>query len=131
MIHQGRQNMKFIKQFSIILIISLIGEALHYFIPLPVPASIYGLLIMLAGLYTKLIPLDSVREASFFLIDIMPLMFIPAAVGLLDSWGLLRPILVPFLVITLVSSVVVMVVTGKITQFFIISDKEKKVPEHE
>ena len=90
--------MKFIKQFSIILIISLIGEALHYFIPLPVPASIYGLLIMLAGLYTKLIPLDSVREASFFLIDIMPLMFIPAAVGLLDSWGLLRPILVPFLV---------------------------------
>ena len=94
--------MKFIKQFSIILIISLIGEALHYFIPLPVPASIYGLL-----------------------------MFIPAAVGLLDSWGLLRPILVPFLVITLVSTVVVMVVTGKITQFFIRSDKEKKVPEHE
>ena len=123
--------MKFIKQFSIILIISLIGEALHYFIPLPVPASIYGLLIMLAGLYTTLIPLDSVREASFFLIDIMPLMFIPAAVGLLDSWGLLRPILVPFLVITLVSTVVVMVVTGKITQFFIRSDKEKKVPEHE
>ena len=123
--------MKFIKQFSIILIISLIGEALHYFIPLPVPASIYGLLIMLAGLYTKLIPLDSVREASFFLIDIMPLMFIPAAVGLLDSWGLLRPILVPFLVITLVSTVVVMVVTGKITQFFIRSDKDKTVPEHE
>ena len=123
--------MKFIKQFSIILIISLIGEALHYFIPLPVPASIYGLLIMLAGLCTKLIPLDSVREASFFLIDIMPLMFIPAAVGLLDSWGLLRPILVPFLVITLVSTVVVMVVTGKITQFFIRSDKEKTVPEHE
>ena len=53
--------MKFIKQFSIILIISLIGEALHYFIPLPVPASIYGLLIMLAGLQTKLIPLDSVQ----------------------------------------------------------------------
>ena len=93
--------MRFIKQFSIILIISLIGEALHYFIPLPVPASIYGLLIMLAGLQTKLIPLDSVQEASYFLIDIMPLMFIPAAVGLLDSWGLLRPILIPFLVITM------------------------------
>ena len=119
--------MKFIKQFSIILIISLIGEALHYFIPLPVPASIYGLLIMLAGLQTKLIPLDSVQEASYFLIDIMPLMFIPAAVGLLDSW----PILIPFLVITMVSTVVVMVVSGKITQFFIRSDKKKKVPENE
>ena len=58
-------------------------------------------------------------------------MFIPAAVGLLDSWGLLRPILIPFLVITMVSTVVVMVASGKITQFFIRSDKKKKVPEHE
>lgn len=118
--------MKYIKQFTIILVISLIGEAFHHFIPLPIPASIYGLVLMLAGLKTGVIPLESVREASFFLIEIMPLMFIPAAVGLLDSWGLLRPILIPFVVITLVSTVVVMAATGRITQFFIKSDKKKR-----
>lgn len=111
--------MKYVKQFSIILVISLIGEILHLLIPLPVPASIYGLVLMLGGLKTGIVPLDSVRETGYFLIDIMPLMFIPAAVGLLDSWDVLRPILIPFIVITAVSTVVVMVSVGKVTQFFI------------
>lgn len=118
--------MKFIKQFSIIILISLAGEILKYLIPLPIPASIYGLVLMLAGLSLKLIPLDSVREASLFLIDIMPLMFIPAGVGLLTSWGQLKPILFPVAVITVVSTIVVMGVTGRVTQFVIRLDKKKK-----
>jgi len=118
--------MKYIRQFTIILFLSLAGEILHLFVPLPVPASIYGLLILLFGLKTKWIPLEAVEEASTFLIDIMPLMFIPAAVGLLDSWGVLRPILIPFLVITLLSTVIVMVITGKVTQFFIKSNRNRK-----
>lgn len=123
--------MKYIKQFSIILIISLIGEIIHLLIPLPVPASIYGLLLLLAGLKTKLVPLDSVRETSLFLIDIMPLMFIPAAVGLLNSWSVLRPILIPFLVITVVSTILVMAATGVITQYVIKSQHKKKEKKHE
>lgn len=123
--------MKYIKQFSIILIISLIGEIIHLLIPLPVPASIYGLLLLLAGLKTKLVPLDSVRETSLFLIDIMPLMFIPAAVGLLDSWSVLRPILIPFLVITVVSTILVMAATGVITQYVIRAQHKRKEKNHE
>ncbi|ADL04743.1 CidA/LrgA family protein [Lacrimispora saccharolytica] len=123
--------MKYIRQFTIILFLSLAGEILHLFVPLPVPASIYGLLILLFGLKTKWIPLEAVEEASTFLIDIMPLMFIPAAVGLLDSWGVLRPILIPFLVITLLSTVIVMVITGKVTQFFIKSNRNRKAEKDE
>lgn len=118
--------MKYIRQFTIILFISLAGEIIHLLVPLPVPASIYGLLIMLIGLRKKWIPLEAVEEVSIFLIDIMPLMFIPAAVGLLDSWGVLRPILVPFLVITLLSTIIVMVITGKVTQLFIKNNRNGK-----
>jgi holin-like protein len=46
----------------------------------------------------------------------MPIMFIPGAVGLIEHWGVLRPILLPLLVTTLVSTVVVMAGTGRITQ---------------
>lgn len=123
--------MKYIRQFGIILFLSLVGEIIHLFIPLPVPASIYGLLLMLIGLKTKIIPLKAVEEASIFLIEIMPLMFIPAAVGLLDSWGKLRPIVGPFVIITLLSTVVVMAVTGKVTQFFIKNDRKRKVQKDE
>ena len=79
--------MKYVRQFLIILAISLAGEILKYILPLPIPASIYGMAILFAGLMTGLIKLDSVRETGKFLIEIMPLMFIPAGVGLMDSWG--------------------------------------------
>ena len=63
------------------------GEALHVLIPLPVPASVYGLVIMLIALGTHIIRLEQVKEAAEFLIEIMPVMFIPAGVGITDSLG--------------------------------------------
>ncbi len=108
--------MRYLKQFTIILFVSFLGELLHWLIPLPVPASIYGLLLMLGALCTGVIKLSSVRESGKFLIDIMPVMFIPASVGLLDSWGVLKPIWLPVAVITFVSTVVVMAVSGLVAQ---------------
>ena len=84
--------MKFLRQFIIILVISFIGELLKYILPLPVPASIYGMVILFVGLLTGLIKLENVREAGRFLIEIMPIMFIPAGVGVMASWGVLSPI---------------------------------------
>ena len=108
--------MKSIRQFSIIILISLIGEVLGAVIPLPIPASIYGLVIMLVCLITKLIKVDDVKETSYFLIDIMPVMFIPGAVGIMASWDMLRPILFPYLLITVLSTVIVMVLSGHSAQ---------------
>lgn len=118
--------MRYLKQFTIILTISLLGEVLHYIIPLPVPASIYGLLLMLAALLTGVVKRDSVREAGVFLVEIMPVMFIPAAVGLLEAWGVLRPVWLPVAVITVVSTVLVMGVSGLVTQFVIRRDERRK-----
>lgn len=118
--------LRYLKQFTIILTISLLGEVLHYFIPLPVPASIYGLLLMLAALLTGVVKRDSVREAGAFLVEIMPVMFIPAAVGLLEAWGVLRPVWLPVAVITVVSTVLVMGVSGLVTQFVIRRDERRK-----
>lgn len=111
--------MKYLKQFLIILAITFIGEILKELIPLPIPASIYGLIIMLAALMTGIVKLEMVKETASFLIEIMPLMFIPAAVGLIDSWGILKPIFLQIAVIVVVSTVLVMVFAGRVTQFII------------
>ena len=71
--------MKYIYQLFIILVVTFVGELLHYFIPIPVPASIYGLIIMLILLCTKVVKLEHVERTSDFLIEIMPLMFIPVS----------------------------------------------------
>ena len=108
--------MKFLRQFMIILLLSFLGEVLKMFIPLPIPASVYGLVLMLLCLVTGILKTSQVKEAAFFLIEIMPVMFIPAAAGLIDSWKVLQPLFLPILVITVVITIFVMVVTGKIAQ---------------
>lgn len=116
---------KYLRQFGIILAVTCAGEIMKYFIPLPIPGSIYGLILMFVLLLTKAIKVEHVKETGEFLIEIMPLMFIPAGVGLLTSWSQLQSFLVPLLVITVVSTFVVMIVTGKVTDF-LISKKEGK-----
>lgn len=118
--------MKLLYQFGIILFVTFLGEVLYAVIPLPIPASIYGLLIMLFCLCTGIIRLSQVKLAADFLIEIMPPMFIPAAVGLLVSWKDLRPILIPTLVITCVTTVLVMAVTGRTAQAVMRSKKKRE-----
>lgn len=108
--------MKYVRQLLIILAISFAGEVLHAVLPLPVPASIYGLVLMLVLLMTGILKLHHVRETALFLIDIMPLLFIPAGVGLITAWPVLKPILLPTIIITLIVTLVVMAVTGHVTQ---------------
>lgn len=119
--------MKYMKQFCIIMGVSFLGELLKFLLPLPVPASIYGLVLMFAALAAGVIPLGEVEETADFLIAVMPMMFIPAGVGLMVEWDALRGILVPFAVIVLVTTVVVMAVTGRVTQWVIRrEDKRRK-----
>ena len=108
--------MKFMRQLAIIMSISFIAEVMEYLIPLPVAASIYGLILMLIGLITKIIPLHKVEGAADFLVEIMPILFVPPTVGIMASVEALKQMLVPLCVISVVSTVLVMVVTGRVSQ---------------
>lgn len=115
--------MKWITQFGVILAITLVGELLHAALPLPVPASIYGLVLMLVLLVTGVLKLQQIRRASSFLLDIMPMLFVPAGVGLMASWADLKPICLPVILITVITTVVVMAAAGWGTQFVIRHEK--------
>ena len=131
--------MKYLKQFLIILFVSFLGEILNYLIPLPIPASIYGILLMFLALELHIIPLSSVREAGRFLIEIMPVMFIPAAVGLIEAWGILKPNWLTYTLIMFATTFIVMIFSGRITQAVIRRGKDRaedagseaEVPESE
>lgn len=118
--------MKLIFQLCVILLISFAGEILRQVIPLPIPASIYGLLIMLFCLMTKVIKLEQVKKAGYFLIEIMPLLFIPPAVGLISAWPALSGMLIPLIVIVLATTVIVMGVSGRVTQALLRKDGGKQ-----
>lgn len=117
--------MKYLKQFLIILAISLIGEILKAVLPLPIPASIYGMVLLFIAFLSGVIKLEQVRDTGKFLIEIMPVMFVPAGVGLMSSWGVLAPVLLPVSIITVITIFTVMGATGVISQFIIRRSKRE------
>ena len=95
------------------MLVTCIGEILKYLIPLAIPSSIYGLCLMMVLLVTGIV------KSGTFLIEIMPLMFIASGVGIVVYWKQLKTMLIPLIIITFVSTVLVMAVSGKVTQYVI------------
>lgn len=104
--------MKYLKQFLIIILISLVGELLSYLIPVTIPPSIYGMIILFILLCTGVLKLDQVKETGHFLIEIIGIMFIPATVGIINLWDMVASSLVLYILVFLVSTVVVMGATA-------------------
>ena len=113
---KGENRMKYLFQFGRILAFCLAGELLHTLLPLPIPASVYGLALLLAALVTGLVRLDQVREAALFLTGIFPLLFVPAAAGVMDLLPEISAMLLPILLAVGPVTVLVMAVAGRVTQ---------------
>ena len=122
--------MKDVKESAILFGITLVGELMNLLLPLPVPAGVYGLLLLLVLLCSGILKLDQVEATGNFLLEIMPILFIPAAVGLMESVDAMRAILVPMLVVCTVSTIIVMITTGKVTEL-ILAFGEKEVHEYD
>lgn len=89
------------------------------------PTSIYGLVLLLAALQFNIIKLEQIKETGLFLVNIMPFLFVSAGVGLMNSFDLLKPILIPVSIITIVTTIFVMLVTGKTTELVIRKGSKK------
>lgn len=118
--------MKYVQQFSIILLISVIGEILKTFLPLPVPASVYGMVLLLVCLCTKVIKLDQIQETADFMLAAMPLVFVGPGVALMESFGLMKDSLLGILVISVFSTMLVMVLTGMLAQILVRRKRDRE-----
>lgn len=111
--------MKYIKQLMIIMLFSFLGEILNHIIPLPIPASIYGMILLFLALTTKIIKLDQVEETAEYLLSIMLIFFVPASVGIMDTFLEHQSSMLPIIIIVIVSTIVVIITTGLVSQFII------------
>ncbi len=111
--------MRYVFQLLIIICFAFAGEVLHTVLPLPLPASIYGLVLLYAALHFKILKVQHIREVSTTLILAMPVMFIPPAVGLLNTWGEIRHAWPQYLLISVATTFIVMAAAGWMTQYMI------------
>ena len=113
---RGSNKVKYIFQFARITAFCLAGEILAVVLPLPIPASVYGLLLMVAALKTGVLKLDQVRETGLFLTGIFPLLFVPAAAGVMELGSQLMDLLLPVVLAIVPITALVMAVTGMVAQ---------------
>lgn len=109
--------MKYILQLLYILVFSLLGEMLQAVIPLPVPAAIYGIILLLIALWTGLLKEEKISAVADFLISIMPILFIAPAVKILQHWGLVAVCLPQICIIMVVSTFLVFAVSGWVARW--------------
>ncbi|MDY3224905.1 MAG: CidA/LrgA family protein [Candidatus Faecousia sp.] len=108
--------MKYLSQFLRITAFTLTGELLQRIVPLPIPASVYGLVLLFAALYTGAVKLEQVKDVGGFLISILPILFVSPAVGILENWGLIKNALIPMFLLALASTITTFAIAGRVTQ---------------
>ena len=109
--------MKYLSQFLIILGFTFLGEALQRLIPLPIPASVWGLVLLLTALCTGLVKLEQVRETGGFLASILPVLFVAPTVGIVEHWALIGSQLLPMGLLILATTVLTFGISGRIAQY--------------
>ena len=118
--------MKFLQQAVMIAAITFAAEIIKYFVPLPVPASIYGLLLLFILLKTGILKLEQIEDVGGLLLELMPLLLVPASVSFLTVLDMIQGMLLPVLIMGFVGTVVVMMVTGMVSQALVRRGGEEK-----
>lgn len=108
--------MKYLSQFLIILGFTLAGEALQMFIPLPIPASVYGLVLLFAALCLKIVKVEQVKDAGGFLASILPILFVSPTVGIVEHWALVKDQLLPIALLLVATTALTFGIAGRVTQ---------------
>lgn len=108
--------MKYLLQFFLVGVFYYLGELLHAVIPLPVPAAVYGLVLLFAALCTGILKLEHVEKAADFLLAIMSLMFIPPAVGIVNLLDILADTWWKIIIVCVVTTFTTIAITGHTAQ---------------
>ena len=107
---------KIVLQIGILYLFSFIGTWLVNALHIPLPGSIIGLVLLLIGLITKIVPTWLVKEGAGFLIAVLTLLFVPATVGIIQFPQLLSAYGVLLVLIVCMSTFIAFVLTGKLAK---------------
>lgn len=108
--------MRYIKQIFWIFMFALAGEALSLLIPIAIPGSVIGMVLLFFALHFGWLKMEKVADVGNFLTANMAIFFVPAGVGLMAHLDILASIWVRLLCIIFISLVTVLTFVGRIVQ---------------
>ncbi|MBU1142609.1 MAG: CidA/LrgA family protein [Firmicutes bacterium] len=122
--------MKYIQQFSIILVIlfisNLISEMISSYFLLPGP--ILGMIVLFILLKMNLIKLSHIEELAIFMFSIIALFFLPSGISLMNYLELIGSNFIPIIFIGVVITIISLAMTMKFMDILINISKKKEIP---
>lgn len=107
----------FIISFFILIIALLFGKLTAWLLPIGIPESIWGLLILFAALTLGLVKPQWLLPSARGLTRYMPLFFLPICVGIIDYTDILAQFFAPIVLANVLSSILSLLVIGWIAQW--------------
>lgn len=107
-----------IRQLAILFGCLALGELIVFLTGVPLPSSIIGMLLLTFFLKTKILRLEWVQGLANFLVDNIGFFFVPPGVAVMLYFDVIKAELVPIVVATVVSTVLVLAVTGWVHQLY-------------
>jgi holin-like protein len=118
-----RMLLTVIKELLIILALYGAGEGIAFALKTSFPGSVIGMLLLLGALHLKWIRVNDIRIVASFLLGYMPLFFIPAGVSVVAGYTLMEGFYLQIISLTLVSTLLVMALTGVLVQYLVKREK--------
>ena len=117
--------MKALRELGIILGVLFAAHIIQSITKLPIPSAVLGMFILLILLLTGIVKVEMVEGVSNFLLKYLTFFFLPAGIGIMTEFDLIKDIWVKFLLISLISTALVIAITGLVSQG-LLKRKEKK-----
>lgn len=102
-----------LKAFLVIFGCLFLGEIFIHLTALPLPPSVIGLLILFGALQAGVIKLETVQTLAKVLLDYLVLMVVPACISIMQYLDIIRRDAWILVVATVISTFLVLIVTGK------------------
>ncbi len=113
---KGGASVKIIRQLAILFALCFVSLCIEKILPIPFPASVIAMILLLVLLFTKVIRPAQIQETSDFLMVILQMLFIPAAASIMNYVGVIRDNFVPLVVVCVVSLFVTFAATAYAVQ---------------
>ena len=109
--------MNILKQWILVLMVYFLGEIVSKGLSLPIPGNIMGMIFLFLFLVTGILKLEKIERVAKSLLDNLAFLFVPAGVGLMNSFGIISGSIAKILFICIITTVIVMACTGLVVQF--------------
>ncbi len=97
--------MKMMFQIGLLFGVCLLGQAISVFLPIPFPGSVLSMIILFLLLFFRVVRVDQIQQKADFLLKNMAFFFIPAGIGIISSFDIIRDSILPLVFIAVAATI--------------------------